>query len=1388
MRFLRYILALLCGALSLSPAGAQTIEHYSFSNLSLDDGLSQITATCIHQDSRGYMWFGTRNGLNRYDGYRFESFMADHDDPATISDSHILAIAEDGDGYLWIATNNGLNRMSPHDGRFRRYMSDPLDATTIPGPVIQSLLVDSSGRLWAGTNNGLCRYDAASDSFERIDALAEPLSANPVCVIAEGDDGRLYLGTTSGGVVIYDPRGGGHEVLRHDPADPKSIAHDFVRSILLDSNGNLWIGTHGGGVSVRWESSPDFETFDVRDGLSNNKVRQLVESPQGYIVVATYDGMNVIEPSTGEIDRYVAYNRNSGDLSHYSIYSLYFDRAHTLWVGTYAGGVDYHNPYARRFEFNDLGQAENGLLGIIGAMVETEDYIYIAIEGSGIVEMDKRDRSIRNYMIHNADRRTYMDNIVKSLCVDGDRLLCGTNTGTIWAFDLNTRCFSLVYDMKVSDPIYHIGRDSRGNLLVGSVNDRKGLVLISPERRVTESFPTAGGGSRTFGNVRCVLELTPGRFLIGTRNDGLYDFDMNDGKLVRYTADGIDGDTGAGAQHPLPDNYVISIFRDSRGDIWIGTFGGGLSRFQPGEGVVATFGRKNGLSSDNICTIIEGRSGTLWISTISGISEFNPATGTATAYTHSNGIRVGEFSPHSGLRSADGTIIFGGNNGITMLHPESMHPNPFVPPVVLRNLYIDNRRITPGDGTGVLDQTPGRQDGIVLRHDQTNISIEYSALNYIFPERNQYRYRLEGFDAAWNDVGERRMAYYTNIPAGKYRFVVTGSNNDGVWNETPVGIDITVLPPLWQTWWAYAIYSLVFAIVLWLVSRWFGEKRRLENDIKLRQAEAKAREELHVERTRLFTNFSHELRTPLTLIISPLSNIVETETAISPKTRSNLLLMRDNADRLLRLVNNLMDFQKNESGKLALRVSDGNFVDFARQTIGAFSQFAAQRRVELSFVHSDDDIPYRFDRRLMEKVFFNYLSNALKNVPDGGRVEVRVSRLSLAALRAQVPGRSESFTDEGIGYILMDIADSGAGILADDLEKIFIPFYQVAQNEHSASGTGLGLSLSRSIIEMHHGVIWAESPEGGGAVFRTILPVDATLFEDCDTEEAQCRRDIVEPRPVPVAATQTDGAEETAADSGKKRYSLLVVEDNTEVRRFIVSSLRDRYTVHEASNGADALDKAFYHMPDLVISDIMMPRLSGLEMTARLKNDLRTSHIPVILITAKTMPDDIREGYHNGADDYIVKPFDCSVLVARVENLILSREKLKAIYGKRFSLESLGIDTVSSDERFMTKFYEIMDRNLSNPEFNLDVLSREIGMSRAQMYRKVKAVTNLSPNEFIRNFRLELGAKMLKETDMSVSDVFVAVGFSSLAYFSNCFKNLYGVTPTEYSSGERRGG
>lgn len=1329
-------------------------QRYHFSNLSVKDGLSQLHVTCIYQDKLGYMWFGTRNGLNKFNGNSFEIFWNHADDEQSISSNTIACIIEDAEGNLWIGTENGLNKLDKKRKGFKRYyLANEADSVNNK---ILSLHIDADGVLWVGTLSGLFIYEPESDSLKSV--YIRELADNSVSAILEKDN-HLYLASSKNGLLIYDRQK--KRIVRSYQTNSKTlpVISNYIKDIYIDKKDNIWLGTYKDGVCVIKHDLSEVVQYNTSNGLSNNSIRCIKESPSGEMWVGTFDGLNIINPVTSRITSY-----KSGALSHHSVYSILFDRMQTIWIGTYAGGADYYNPYGHLFDFYNPGAVLNDNIGILGPSIEYDGTLYICSEGGGLISFDLKQHTFRQYTLpQNNDNPTR--SIFKTIYLDGNRILCGTSQGEVYEFNLHSHQFSLFYQTTDRRPIYHISKSHSGQFIIGAISMAEGLAFISNDgqRTVQSGFPVKGKGEVHFSHVICVCEVDNDVYLIGTKSDGLFCYDKINHTLISYNQ-----------TNGFAAKSISSILKDRSGRIWISSIDGGLSELVLSTGKFTTYNEKNGLLNNQVCKVVEGNDNSLWLTTLNGISNLDLRTRNIINYSQESGIQVQEFSPCTGIRLSDNRIFFAGNNGFTLFNPNDIITNPNVPPVILDKLYINNNLVQPDDENGILKENISTQKKIVLKYNQTNIMIEYAALNYIFNNKNEYAYKLEGFDSEWNEVGNRRIAYYTNIPAGTYHFTVKGSNNDGIWNEEGATLEIIVLPPLWKTWWAYLIYFAVIIALIAFIIRYFTEKKRLQNNIRLKQMEAEVHEEYYQERNRLFTNFSHELRTPLTLIIAPLEEFVRRTDLVDDVHYKSKLMLR-NAQRLLRIVNNLMDLQKNESGTMKLQVSENDIIKFTHEAVASFQDLALYRNIHLKFHHSSDRQLLWFDWNLLEKVYFNFLSNAFKNVPDGGSVSVELNVKALSELAFFIPAKLNKYKNDKIQYLTLSIQDNGVGIAPNELEKIFRPFYQVAQNEHSKSGTGIGLSLSKAIIEMHHGTVWAENAPESGAVFKFVMPIDKNLFSAEEIAESTDNETVLLNVELPDNAYEAD-------NSSKKQSTILVVEDNRDLNNYICSCLADKYNVIGVTNGEDALAKAVYLLPNLIITDLMMPKMNGIELIQQLKKDMNTSHIPIIMVTAKTGTDDIREGYAAGADEYITKPFDASILKVRVDNLIQNREKLKELYSKNFSLESLGVDVTSVDEKFMQKLYATLQQNIANSDLNLDAFCKELGLSKSNLYRKIKQITGYSPNEFIRNFRLETAAKMLKETDMTITEVYCAVGYNSLAYFSNCFKALYGMSPTEFKN------
>ena len=1099
--------------------------------------------------------------------------------------------------------------------------------------------------------------------------------------------------------------------------------------------------------------------------LTTDRVRCFAEW-QGKLLIGTFDGVYVYQDAYDRLDKVGGYDKPRRGLGHFSVYAFCLDRIGTLWIGTYGGGVTWLSSLTGRFEHHTPGMDQNLRTGTYGtACVDKQNRLWIATEGYGLLYYDIATKNGKFYPIDEKHSER-SSNIVKTVYAEEDCIWCGTMLGEIYRFDLATRRFSLFYRYPVEAAICGILRDKEGNLWVGTSQSQYALTCFTPTGERKSEFFSPKGERLHFAAVRCMEEISPGTFLLGTLL-GLYRFDTHTGEVVVYSSH-------AEQERYIPCNNISSIQPLKSGDVYVSTYGGGFFQLDKQGKIVRRVSEKDGLMGGDICKLLEGGDGKLWMSSLQGISSYSPSTGEIRNFSFDNGIHLREFTVRGGVAMPDGTLCFTGNDTFLTFNSSDMPLNTYLPPVVLENLSVNNRPVKLGDETGILDKLLNEVKTVRLKYNQNNLLIDYKALNFINSSMNRYAYKLEGYDKDWNDVGERSTAYYTNLRPGTYLFRVKACNNDGMWNEDGKELEIIITPPLWATWYAYLFYGLLVIGAIYGIIHYLEARRRLRERLLMEQKEKKRQEEFHQAKMHLFTNFAHELRTPLTLIITPFEELMK-RLDIGTELRDKLGVIYKNSQRLLLLVNQLMDFQKNQSGTMSLQVTENNVYDFVTEIYCAFNQVAQTHNINFTLDCKEHDFRAWYDKVLLEKVVFNLLSNAFKYTPEGKDISMTVRRLS--------GGEGEEEYGKTLvpssAYLMLEVVDAGCGISPQEREKIFMPFYRIAEaSGANVPGTGIGLSLVHSIVELHKGTIRVEDRKDGqeGSRFIVLLPVSREVF----TEEEM--GDVQEETIAGMASGQAveEPRGKACGEIGMKKPVILLVEDDSDVRSYLHKALESDYEIIEATNGVKGYEKAVQCFPDLVLSDIMMPKRNGLELCSMIKNDINIGHIPVILMTARSMVMHIKEGFQAGADDYIVKPFSMDVLRTRIRNLLNSREQLKRLYGKRFSPEVVGVNVTSADERFSQKLYEVIENNITDQNLGPEMLCEQIGISRANLYRKIKALSELSPAELIRNKRLEVSLRYLRDTDMSVSEVATLLGFNSHSYFSNSFKAFYGFTPTEF--------
>lgn len=1334
-------------------------DHFKYSffySARMNEGMSQLSVMAMCQDARGYLWLGTRNGLNRYNGSTYTAYTHRSNDPLSLADNEISCLAEQGGRYLWVGTSHGVTRLSLETDSIRNYYA-------VDGLASESILavyVDQQQQVWVGTRMGLCRYLPEKDSFETVFFTKVQLA---VSAIMKDSTGKFWIGTVNDGLYLCSSK---MQLLKHFCAKENTLVGNRVASLYEDAYHRVWIGTNPGGVT-RIDPRTYAATCYTSEnsGLKNHYVRCMAEW-NGELLMGTYDGVYSFNPFDNKITKISGYDDWAKTLGHYSVYSFCLDRTETLWIGTYAGGISRLSTLSSRFAHHTPGAWNNIQTGIYGTVCHDRDNrLWIATEGYGLLNYDISTSQTKFYLIDPSAYSVYNSNVIKTVLAEDDCIWCGTTKGEIYRFDLKTHTFKLFYRFPMEMSIYSILRDSSGRLWVGSSGGGASLICFTPKGERIEKIVNASGKDLVISSVRYLFEERPGVLLIGTRGSGLFRLttdSLNSEKKVKKIVGSLTNynmvTTDIGRK--LNSNYISSIVQTRGGEQWFSTYGGGIYRMDKNGIVNKSVMDKDGLMSNTICHLVEGANNALWMSTDKGISSYSLTDGTIKNYPYSNGINVREFTMHGGVALPDGTVCLTGNDGFVTFYTPEMPVNTFVPPVVLESFQVDNRSVAVGDESGILNCLLDNSKEIHLGHDQNNISIGYRALNYINSSMNRYAYRLEGYDKEWNEVGRRTTAYYTKLPSGTYLFRVKASNNDGVWNEEGRALRIVIAPPLWATWYAYLLYVVLAVTVAYIVFYYYNTRRKLREELRTEQREKQQQEEFHQARMHLFTNVAHELRTPLTLIITPFEELVR-RVDLGSELHSKLMVIYKNAQRLLLLVTQLMDLQKNQSGAMELRASEGNVCEFVREIYYAFKQIAQTNEINFTLKCHPDSFVAWYDQALLEKVVFNLLSNAFKYTSSGKNIHMEVAN------------------EQERGMILLRVEDSGCGISQEEREKIFTPFYRSPETAGiNVSGTGIGLSLVYSIVQLHKGNIRVEDRTNGeeGTVFVVELPATSEAFtaDEKDLMPMDTIGDTALAQPIELKPKST-----MLGDMQKKPI-ILIVEDDKGVRDYLHQSLESEYEILEASNGVKGYERAVLDFPDLILSDIMMPKRNGLEFCAMIKEDVRVGHIPVILMTARSMVVHIKEGFHAGADDYIIKPFSMDVLRIRIHSLLQSRQQLKRLYGRHFSPEVVGATMISADERFSQKLYEVIEKHIFDSELSIDMLCQEIGISRANLYRKIKAISELSPTELIRNKRLEVAMKYLKETDMTISDIATSLGFSSHSYFSNSFKALYGMSPSEF--------
>jgi len=1399
-----------------------------FTQISTKDGLSQNTVRAILEDKKGFIWAGTLDGLNRYDGYKIIAYKPQLGNPHSLIDHRIKDVFQDKDGYLWIKTyKNEFNCYDPVSDSFINYA--PAFAgenaaytnyyETISGEIwlwgnfsgclrinkdkshfsataflkekelrnkknCKFLFEDSKSEIWVGGESGL--FLLSGDQTESFYSVQYSFTN------AAELNNKIYFTTEESTVIEYDLKRKSFQEI------PCEKYRDALMSLAKISATELLIVTKSSGIITLNVNNRIFDKplWAKDDGLKGT-IEFITDKNQGvwiynhtgivwYYCQATQN-IRKMELIPSEIARIIDLER----------YNVLIDSKGLIWITTYGNGLfcyDSSNGKLTNYKYNanSNSPASDYLLSI------TEDQygnIWVGSEYAGIIKVVKSGYDIR---IVRPERETSIgkNNNVRAIYGDNfDRIWVGTKNGSLYLYNAALTESKCIY--KDLNP-YAMTEDSQNRMWIGTKG--KGLYLIDPKTlREISHFVNSETNENSLSNntIFSLLKDNKGRIWIGTFGGGINFVEESSGKIlfkrlffddgnrsyIRCLYQDREGRIWAGSSNGIicfiPDellkdsrayksynmdlnkknslncNDIKTIYEDDSGEIWIGTAGGGLNQYVPAtdeeEEHFIAYTTTDGLAGDFVSGILEDNDHNLWISSESGITKFEKDDHSFTVYLFSEKTYGNNFNENANIYYQNRNMLWGSLDGLLIFNPKSFLPDNNTPMVTFTNFIINHQKVEVGEKNSPLHQSISYTDKIELNYKQNTFTIEFATLVLKDPQRNKYVYMLENYDKQWSAIGNPNTATYKNLPPGKYIFKVKGANSDGVWNEKTTQLKITITPPFWKSGLAYILYGMLIVLAMYVVFRLIYKFNTLNNNIKLEK-------ELTNHKLRFFTNISHEFRTPLTLIRGAVENLNE-QSDISARTRKQVNILNRNSTVLIKLIDQLLEFRKLQNNVLRLDLELTDIVEFSKEIYSSFQEMADQKNIEYLFICDYDSFNMFIDRRKVDKILYNLLSNALKFTPKGGRIELVLT------------------FDQTKSTCLISVKDNGIGIEKDKQHLLFSRFMQI---HFSLSGSGVGLSLVKEFVDVHKGKIWYENNEGQGSVFNVELSTNAETYKGenfitSSYSTLEPNNNIFYPsnsiKTVPLPDVE---------DSTLSNYKMLIIDDNDEIRNFLTDEFSQYFMVYTAENGKSGLQKTIETNPDLIICDVMMPEMDGFEVTRRLREDFQTCHIPIILLTAQSSSDQQLEGIRSGADAYITKPFSMKYLVARVFKLIELREQLKKRFSSEYVLEGNLITTIDKDKEFFNLINKILEEHISDSQFSVDRFAELANQRRTIFYKKVKGITGLSPNELIKVKRLKLATELLLQGELTVSEVSYKVGFEDPFYFSKCFKAQYHCSPSKY--------
>ncbi|PIB37510.1 hypothetical protein BFP72_10360 [Reichenbachiella sp. 5M10] len=1306
--------------------------------------MSNSQVNCILEDAFGFLWVGTLSGLNRYDGYSYQTFFHDANDAHSIANNTIMWLANGPDSTLWIGTGQGLSIYDPRIDRFID-VQPWLDRLQVNQVDIQEVLTKEGVTWFRIAGRGLIKYTEDSSMLQVLSTDPNShvvLTADQVSDMMLDKDGNLWVLYLNGAVDVIDTRM--DQVVRKFDFGSYTQESAFF-SFYVDQDLDLWIYSSDGQLGLIYVNTTEGQVIVLNEQtLSSNIVQQVIQDGKGYIWVGTdHGGITVVDKATWETKKLKYEANNPGSLGNNSITSLFRSSNGIIWVGKSRKGLSYFNEHAGKFthyKYPSDDPAYNDMLSI--AENEEGDF-WIGTNGQGLLKMDNQTKKMTPSNVLRSGQIEKVPDVIVSMYYARDHSLwIGTYTKGLYRYkEGELSSYRMGKENALSDDnIWTIFEDSKDNIWVGTLQAGIDKINVS-----TGQFTHYGQRDGLPVNyVTSLLEDDQNRVWIAT-GLGLSVFDPDREEFKNYQlSDTVD--------HSISSNSVVTIYNDTKGNLWVGTLNG-LNRYMPEVDGFRVYDKRDGLASNIVMAIVEDDEGYLWISSDKGLSKLTVEEDNITvqSFSVSDGLQGNYYNERACLKTSTGMLAFAGQNGINMFDPKHIVVNDNPPNLVFTNFYLHSQLVKSGqiiENDVLLTSNLNVMKTLTLDYDQNSFGFEFAALTYDQAQSNSYEYKLEGFDQNWMKVSpEIRRASYTNINPGKYQLRVRASNSHNVWSDEDLKMTIIIRPPFWRTAWAYVGYFALLLLVMFVTRRLIvsreREKAKIEND----RLDAQRLHELDLMKLKFFTNISHEFRTPISLVLTPIERMIKNPTNIR---EADFHVIQRNAKRLLTLVNQLLDFRKMEANQHTLHYSSGDLVKFVQDVIDSFSDLSKENEIHLSFESDLSQFYCSFDKDKMDKILFNLLSNAFKFTLEGGKIVVALEQ-----------------NDKG--HIVVSVADTGIGIPLDKQEAVFERFIQSEIKPNMInSGTGIGLSITKEFVELHGGTISVESEKDHGSTFFVEFP-----FKQLDQARIESEEEENQPR------EKTKHVEEEFED--KKKPHVFLVEDNADFRFYIKDNLKQHFNVSESFNGKEAWKSIVTQHPDMVISDVMMPVMNGLDLCKKIKNDPRTANIPVILLTAQTSEEHKIQGLEAGAIECISKPVNFEILVSTISSALKFQKRVNES-SQRLTAEPDKIEVVSRDEKLVKDALELVEKNMSNSEFGVEELSHELGFSRGYLYQKMLKITGETPMDFIRNIRIKRAAELLSKSQMTVSEVAYAVGYNNPKLFSRYFKSVYKKYPSQYTA------